>query len=246
MPSDYGSLSWMARTNGRMSPMEQARELAVAVKAEAQRKLVAGCLIDANGLSVENVLPPDTQAVRTVQEFVSRIEPGFMLNHSIRAYYWARYLLADVKCDFEALYVAMLLHDVGLTDFVEKAQGVCFTHYSSEAARGLLEPAAWEAERILQVQESIVQHLNVLPGTDPLALMVRVGSGADVAGLGLDQIPTDLQREVLNRWPRLNFVEGFVQSLQAEAERCPEGRIEFMCSKLHFLARVRLVGSKGD
>lgn len=64
--------------------------------------------------------------------------------------------------------------------------------------------------------------------------MVRVGSGADVAGLGLYVLKRDQINTVVSRIPRLSLKREMLATLAEEAQARPDSRIAFLCDRLHF------------
>jgi hypothetical protein len=64
--------------------------------------------------------------------------------------------------------------------------------------------------------------------------MVRAGSGADVAGLGLHVLQRDQIDEVVSRIPRLNLKKEMLATLADESRAWPHSRIAFLCDQLHF------------
>src|SRR5208283_437179 len=62
--------------------------------------------------------PPDTRAAREAGNYLHEVSSVPFINHSLRTYYFSgiMYDLSGVKqsMDKEALYVAAMLHDVGL------------------------------------------------------------------------------------------------------------------------------------
>src|SRR3954451_10055862 len=59
-----------------------------------------------------------TPATRAAREVVGRFSSLAMVNHCLRSYLWSAALgrLTDVDYDAELLYVAAMLHDLGLAD----------------------------------------------------------------------------------------------------------------------------------
>ena len=68
--------------------------------------------------------------------------------------------------------------------------------------------------------------------------MVRAGSGADVAGLGLHVLQRDQIDDVVSRIPRLRLKKEMGAMLAEESRAWPHSRIAFLCHQLHFGAMI--------
>jgi hypothetical protein len=94
----------------------------------------------------------------------------------------------------------------------------------------------WCDRRADLIANAITLHLNVViahrHGKE--ARMVRVGSGADVAGLGLHVLERDQIDTVVSRIPRLGVKREMLATLADEAKARPDSRIAFLCDRLHF------------
>jgi HD superfamily phosphodiesterase len=69
-------------------------------------------------MSIDELLPDDTAAVRGAREAARMYSSPSLFNHSARSYLWAASLGRTEGLDFDAelLYVAALLHDLGLVE----------------------------------------------------------------------------------------------------------------------------------
>ncbi|GAA3108440.1 HD domain-containing protein [Nonomuraea salmonea] len=67
-------------------------------------------------VKLDDLVIPDTPACRGALEVATRYHSPSLLNHSIRAYLWAAAYAQDngIAFDAELLYVAAMLHDIGL------------------------------------------------------------------------------------------------------------------------------------
>jgi HD domain len=166
------------------------------------------------------------------------------LNHCLRAYFWARLLDSDTRpFDDEAVFVALMLHDLGLTDRW-RLQGQthhCFTQVGAGAVEQLAQRHQWADARARVAANAITLHLNVTVGDEhgKEAQMVRAGSGGDVAGLGLAALGRDQIAEVLERYPRLNLKQAVLGPLMTEATQRPCCRTAFLCRSLGFVDLIK-------
>jgi hypothetical protein len=241
--ADLGTLSWLERTGGKLAWHDRLVMMAQGVVARmaAKRRIRAGRKV--RNLEVEDILPPDSAITRAATAMCQDVSPPFLFNHCLRAYFWAR-LLDDgrVPFDDEAVYTALMLHDMGLTEGCRhRNAGRCFTSVGAELAMELGAKHGWPERRVTLTVQAITLHLNVVVNArhGREAEMVRAGSGGDAAGLGLDVLHADQIGAVVERYPRHGLKREFVRSLKAEADRCPECRIAFLQRKLGFNGLIR-------
>jgi predicted HD phosphohydrolase len=164
---------------------------------------------------------PDSRAARKAEELMRAVAPPFLTNHSFRSHFFA-VALADrdgVSFDPELLYVAALLHDVGLVE--EFDTGKCFEEDSADAAVRLAAGEGWAAERREQVAEAIRLHvaIEIDLGDGPEAYLLWHSTGLDVGGDRHGDVSSETVGAVLAAYPRLDFKEGFTALIADQAER---------------------------
>lgn len=234
-----GTLKWLEKTNGKLGLIRRLAMVAQGVRASAatQRRLRAGKRI--RHMEVEAILPPDSPIAREAMALCEEASPPFLFNHCLRSYFWAR-LLNDGSqpYDDEALFTALMLHDMGLTDRFRHTGGtqLCFTAVGARMAEQLALKHLWTDRRAAIVAEAITLHLNVVVphshGRE--AQLVRTGSGGDVAGLGLDLLHTDQIEAVCSRHPRLQMKKNMRAVLKIESSACPDCRVAFLRQRMGF------------
>jgi hypothetical protein len=187
--------------------------------------------------------PPDSRAARDAEDYLRASSSPALAHHSYRAYYFSaiRYELSglDVPIDREALYVAALLHDIGLFDRARPPGQRCFTVGGAREARRIAAAASWDAPRADAAAEAIVANLN------PRVPLGRFGPEAHVLSLGGEvevlaqswRIHPDNVREILARHPRDGFAAGAVPLVRREARAYPGCR--FACFGPLFTAVLR-------
>lgn len=189
--SECGTWAWVGEREGRMSWRDRVGFLLDGVRARAatRREVRSGVRLPI--LGVDDVMPPDTPVTRAALSLCEAASPPWLVNHCLRGYLWARLLHERARpFDDEATYVALLLHDLGLTEryrLSSTSTQQCFTAAGADVAYALATQNGWPDRRAALAAEAITLHLNVTiaerHGAE--AWMVRAGSGADVAGLGL-------------------------------------------------------------
>src|SRR3954447_24452497 len=127
--AEIGSVAWLERTRGRLSPREQAELMALGVRSQAvllARRL--GRSADRVGrLDPRDVRIPDSAAAREAEEGCGGL-PRSVGSRSRRCYLWGALLAAGdgITFDEEVLYVAALLHDVGMPVAAAEGHDCCF------------------------------------------------------------------------------------------------------------------------
>jgi hypothetical protein len=239
-----GTMTWMAQTGGRLAWHDRLTLMGQGVMARlaSRRPHRAGARLRHRGVS--EILPPDSAIAREAVALTEACCPPYLLNHSLRAYFWARLLDDDARpFDDEALFVALMLHDWGLTErWRLKGQSPhCFTAVGAAAVEDLAARHHWSDARARLAAEAITLHLNVTVGDEhgKEAQMVRAGSGGDVAGLGLGALARDRIEEVVGRYPRLGLKSEIVGALRIETAERPCCRTAFLCRSLGFVDLIR-------
>ena len=108
--------------------------------------------------------------------------------------------------DDEPLFTAFMMHDPGLTDDyrLDNDKQQCFTSVGAHRVSERARKHNWSDKRISIAENAIALHLNVMVSAahGKEAQMLRIGSGGDVAGLGLDLLHQDQIHAVRNKYPR--------------------------------------------
>lgn len=167
---------------------------------------------------------PTTDAAAHAARVCRLASEPYLANHAARSYYWGVTLaqIDGVAFDEELLWVAALLHDLGLTDAAPRA--ACFEEVSARMAADLLAKHDWPAERITVVAEAIRLHMQPQLPSDAgaTARLLDAGVSLDVSGTRYEDVPNPIRRRVLERFPRLAFKRRFTRRLDAVATERPE------------------------
>lgn len=234
-----GTLEWLEATNGKLGLIDKLTMVAQGVKAKAASWQRTRTGLKVRNMEVRDVLPPDSPIAREAMAICQEASKPFLFNHCLRSYFWAR-LLDDNSESFddEAVFTALMLHDMGLTDDyrLRDPEQQCFTMVGARMADDLAKKHNWSDKRASIVANAITLHLNVIVDSShgKEARMVRAGSGADVAGLGLDVLYDDQIHSVCEKHPRLNMKRNIRSVLGIETRMCPDCRIAFLNNKLDF------------
>lgn len=242
--SSVGTWSWASRTQGRLSRAEELTLLAQGVNARLAR-LPSQWRSSLFGEHASLQLPsaPDSKLALAAEEYAREASSPRLYAHCLRTWAFAT-LFAQrdrVAHDEELLYLACVLHDLGLTPAHNgrDTQARCFAVEGARAAHTLVSANGASDAQARTVAEAITLHLNV---TVPRRLgaeahLLSKGVSLDVVGRRLHQIPAPARRDVSARWPRSGFGAELAGATTEQARIRPESR----SALLHRLGFVKLI-----
>ncbi|GAA1540129.1 HD domain-containing protein [Dactylosporangium maewongense] len=170
-------------------------------------------------------MTPETPTTAAALSVATRYYSPALLNHCVRSYLWAAtYGTArGIAFDDELLYVAALLHDIGLTEPFD-SHHLPFEEAGGHMAWTFAVASGWPPHRAARAAEIIVQHMHsdVSPAADPESHLLQVASSWEVAGRHADAFPPDSRTDLLARYPRLGFGAEFLACFQDQAARKPD------------------------
>jgi hypothetical protein len=166
----------------------------------------------------------ETPAAAAALEVAGRFYSPALFNHCVRSSVWgARYAAAHgIAVDDELLYVAALLHDMGLTETFD-SHTVPFEAAGGRLAWAFGLAAGWAPERAARAEEIIVRHMqeDVSAADDPESHVLQVATGWEVVGRRPEEFPPAARAELLGRYPRLGFGAEFLACFRDQAARKP-------------------------
>jgi HD domain len=166
---------------------------------------------------------PDSRLARRAEELVREASPAFLANHCVRSHAWSVALAAvdRVRFDAELLYVAALLHDLGLVARFDT--GRCFEVDGADVAANLAAEEGWSLERRDALAEAIRLHVavEIALKDGPEAYLLWHATGLDVRGHRYGDVDPHIVRRVVAAHPRLDFKRGFADLLADQAKRKP-------------------------
>ncbi|HST54295.1 MAG TPA: HD domain-containing protein [Solirubrobacteraceae bacterium] len=244
--SEVGSWAWAQRTDGRLSRSDRAellRQGVLARLAALPAPWRSAVIKDARSLSLPAA--PDTALARTAEELVRELSEGALYGHCLRTWAFAA-LFAEhdrVEHDEELLYLACVLHDLGLTAAHDGCDpsAACFAVEGARAAHTLMCAHEQPEHRARVVAEAISLHLNINVHArfGAIAGLLSRGVMLDVVGRRLEQLPGASVSEVIARWPRTGSGEQLLSSTTRQAELRPQSR----AALLHRLGFTKLVSA---
>jgi hypothetical protein len=180
---------------------------------------------------------PDTALAKAASTFVHSCSPLALANHCHRTYQFGGALLrqAGKSFDAEILYLASLLHDLGLTEQWE--DGVTpFEKRGAQVASDQLNRWGAQSELTERVTEAIALHLKASSAQDerPEVAGVSLGAAVDVLGMRLDELPDHLVGEILESHPRLGFKQAILDAIDRQTSLKPDSRIAAYVTQYQF------------
>lgn len=168
---------------------------------------------------------PATAAVTTAVEVVTRFSPPALVHHCRRSYVLAAALAAErgIAIDHELLFVATMLHDLGLEAPFD-SHTLPFEYAGGDLAWVFAAGAGWPVERRERVGRIIVDHMrsDVDPAIDPEGQLLALATSLDISGCSPDLWPVELLAETVSAWPRLDLAARFTACFQDQAARKPD------------------------
>ncbi|MBI1379424.1 MAG: HD domain-containing protein [Frankiales bacterium] len=174
---------------------------------------------------LSDVPHPRTLATATALEACIAYGSPALVNHCRRSYVWAAAYAEGhgIAYDAELLYVAAMLHDIGLVREFDNVS-VPFEEAGGHAAWVFAAGAGWPIDRRRRVAEVVVRHMwdSVDVEADPEGFLLEIATGLDISGRNPGWWDAALRRDVVAALPRLTLAEEFTACIRDQAERKPE------------------------
>lgn len=169
---------------------------------------------------------PETAAAAAALEFAREYYSPDVLNHAVRSWIWAEHIGAErgiENIDHELLYVAALLHDIGLAPAYDNV-ALSYEEAGGHVAIALTTGAGWAPERRQRVLNVIVRHnwTSVDVDLDAEGHLLELATGLDVTGANAELVSDELVAAVLADFPRGDFGAEFLACVTDQAERKPD------------------------
>lgn len=233
-----GTREWLQRTRGAMTRAERISHQAGASGALARdvpSRVRFARAAGASGLRIETA-PPETDLVRAATVWAESVHEPWLLRHGLRTWLFASLLgqLDGAAADAEALYLACLLHDVGLTAEHRVPAGDdpaaacrCFAAHGAHVSEEKLLELGASPLLASEVADAIGMHLNARVGiaSGATARGVNQGAALDVVGIRASDLGKPLVREVLSRHDRTGFAEELLAVIRVENRQRPSARM---------------------
>jgi hypothetical protein len=223
-----GRREWRAQTGGALSRRERLAHQAGAIAvltADLPSRVRFRRSSSSEGLAAAAV-PPVTDLVRATTVWAERVHEPWLLRHGLRTWLFGRLLgqLDGVEPDAETLYLACLLHDVGLTDDYRIPGGDpgsacrCFAVHGAHISEEKLLELGASPLLASEVADAIGMHLNAKVGVESgaAARLVNQGAALDVVGVRASDLGRPLVRDVLAQHDRTGFAGQLLGAIRVE------------------------------
>ncbi len=167
---------------------------------------------------------PDSALARRARDRITDAAGPVLVNHSVRCYAWAVELARHDALEFdpEILYVASMLHDIGLVPPYDV--GGCYEVDGGNAAARLARESGAPEDRARAIYDVIALHNDEVLPPDAAAEVVLLwdSAGTDVTGNRYADVRPAIIPELLGAYPRLDFKRAFTALLVDQASRKPK------------------------
>ncbi|MFB2584508.1 HD domain-containing protein [Herbiconiux liukaitaii] len=167
---------------------------------------------------------PESAAARGAVEVAREFHTTALVEHCIRSYLFAAELgrTTGLAFDDELLFVAAMLHDLGLADAFDHAE-TSFELSGGDVARVFAAGAGWPPPRRRRTAEIIDRHMadSVDPAVDPEGYLLCESTGLDISGRGAERWSPAFLDAVLAAHPRGALAEDFLACFESQAARKP-------------------------
>jgi hypothetical protein len=171
---------------------------------------------------------PDSAFARQATEIATTLCPEFMVRHCFRSYCFGAILASrnQLRLDHETFFVAAMLHDLGLSETHAGDPG-SFEWVGAKLAHTISLDAEQSEFRAALIHNAIALHTSVgiAENCQPEIALLHFGTGMDLFGMRLDEIPRDVLERVLAEHPRSEFKAEFSPCLVHQAELKPDSQI---------------------
>jgi hypothetical protein len=178
-------------------------------------------------ITLGGIIAPDTDLTRKASALVERVHSKALLNHVHRSWWFADFLgqQRGLKYDREVVYLAALMHDLGLTEAFAADQR--FEVDGADAATRFLLDNGYADAKAQLVWDAIALHSSagIADRKQPEIALIYMGAHLDVMGLFIDEITPSLIDDTLALYPRLGMKAAFTQAVAEVARKKPHTAI---------------------
>lgn len=172
---------------------------------------------------IGGITAPDSELARKSAQLAKSAHGPALLNHVHRTYWFAEFLAQkrQMKFDRELVYIASVLHDLGLEDHY--CADKRFEVDGADAAAHFLHEHHYPKEKTALVWDAIALHAtnDIAELREPEVALVHFGAYADVMGLRIEEISPQLIDDTLALYPRVGFKKAFTEALAEIGRKKP-------------------------
>jgi HD domain len=178
-------------------------------------------------VTIGGIIAPDSDLARKAAALAEQAHSEVLLNHVHRTWWFAEFLgrKREMKYDRELLYIASLLHDLGLS--ASHAADKRFEVDGADAASRFLLANDYPKSKAEIVWDAIALHAlaDIADRRQPEVALVHFGAHVDVMGLRMEEIPPSLIDDTLALYPRIGMKAAFTGALAEVARKKPHTAI---------------------
>jgi hypothetical protein len=167
---------------------------------------------------------PDSKIVREAQDFVREASELYLFNHVMRSWLFAAVLAktATVPPDPELLAIAILLHDLGLTERYATDTDR-FEVDGANTARAFLQSHRIAPSGVRLVWDAIALHTtrSIALHKESEVAFCHHGVQVGISGLQYNLIELAVAQQILHEYPRLSLKSRLTNCLCAVVRRKP-------------------------
>jgi hypothetical protein len=166
---------------------------------------------------------PDSELARKASALVERVHSKALLHHVHRTWWFAEFLgqHRGMKYDRETVYLAALLHDLGLTNEFSADQR--FEVDGADAASRFLLENGYSKSKTELVWDAIALHSSagIADRKQAEIALIYMGAHVDVMGLSIEEITPSLIEDTLALYPRVGMKAAFTEAVAEVARKKP-------------------------
>lgn len=166
---------------------------------------------------------PDSELARKASALVERVHSKALLHHVHRTWWFAEFLgqQRGMKYDRETVYLAALLHDLGLTNEFSADQR--FEVDGADAASRFLLENGYSKSKTELVWDAIALHSSagIADRKQAEIALIYMGAHVDVMGLSIEEITPSLIEDTLALYPRVGMKVAFTEAVAEVARKKP-------------------------
>ncbi|KAL4957539.1 hypothetical protein BDW69DRAFT_180464 [Aspergillus filifer] len=185
--------------------------------------------LPAPAISPSETPVPSSPLCTRIKDYARSHLPEPTFNHSMRVYHYGlsikRSFFPDWTFSDETYFLTCMLHDIGTTKHHLHATKLSFEFFGGYLALDLLQngEVAAEKDQAESVAEAIIRHqdLRDIGTITALGQLVQIATIFDNTGGHAKLVHEDTIKDVIERWPRLNWSSCFAAAVEAEVSLKP-------------------------
>ena len=174
-------------------------------------------------VTIGSIVAPDSELARKAAALAEQAHSKVLLNHVHRTWWFAEFIgkKREMKYDRELVYLASLLHDLGLSE--EHAADKRFEVDGADAASKFLHTHDYPKAKTDVIWVAIALHTaaDIADRREPEVALVHFG----VMGIRKEEISPQLIDDTIALYPRLGFKKAFTEALAEVARKKPHTAI---------------------